>query len=249
MDEHINPYEVNEFETPVIEPSGDIRNVNTDTGAIFDYAFRFWKANFLILVAATLIQIGINFGISFVGGFLKTFLAASIGANEPAVLICGILTSITTQVASIFLAIGIIRFHLQILRGGPAELSLLFSGGDRFWSVLGFSIIAGIVLVLGFLLLIIPGFLLLLMYWPAQLLIVDKRTPVFESFKLAREITQGNLLKTFVLSIFAIGISMVGLLVFCVGIIPAQSLIGLLMCTAYLAMSGQITLPDREVMH
>ena len=61
-----------------------------------------------------------------------------------------------------------------------------------------------------------------------------------ESFGLAREITANNIGTTFLLWIVSVGISLLGLLACCVGIILAAPLAAMLFSVAYLMMSGQI---------
>jgi len=63
-----------------------------------------------------------------------------------------------------------------------------------------------------------------------------------ESFGLAHEITTNNWGTTFLLWIVSVGISLLGLLACCVGIVAAAPLAALLFSVAYLMMSGQIPL-------
>ena len=117
---------------------------------------------------------------------------------------------------------------------------MLFSGGERLLPTIGVSVLLGLAAGVGFLLLIIPGIIVILFYWPSYYLVVDRRTPVMQAFTVARSITKGNELTTFVMGLLAFAICFVGLLALCVGIIAAQPLALLMIACAYLMMSGQI---------
>src|SRR5438477_94252 len=80
----------------------------------------------------------------------------------------------------------------------------------RMRPLIGMWLIAVVLMMVGFLLLIVPGVLLLLAFWPAYYLIVDGRAGVIESFSVARRITEGNWGSAFVLYIMSIGISLLG---------------------------------------
>ena len=106
--------------------------------------------------------------------------------------------------------------------------------------LIGAWLIAVIPMLIGFLLLIVPGVILLLMFWPAYYLIIDGRAGVIESFSVARRITEGNWGSAFVLYMMSIAISLLGCAAVCVGLIFALPLVSVMWAVAYLMMSGQL---------
>jgi uncharacterized membrane protein len=144
------------------------------------------------------------------------------------------------NVIQIFLGIGEVKMVLALLRGQPSSINTLFSGGERFLPTLGFSILFGLLLLGGLILLIIPFFILLFMFWPAYYLVVDRRTPVMQSFGLATEISRGNTLNTLLLTLSSMGIGLLGFLACGVGILFAQPLAMAVFGSGYLMMSGQL---------
>lgn len=70
--------------------------------------------------------------------------------------------------------------------------------------------------------------------------VIDRKTPVMQSFSLAREITKGNELTTFLMGLLAMGIVLIGVLALCVGLVFAQPLAAMLFACGYLIMSGQL---------
>jgi hypothetical protein len=217
----------------------EIRNVVPELGDIFQYAWNTWKYHLGLLVGATVIIFALFFMLGVISGFIGAALQQN-GEPTPASSIFGTVFSIFNNLLSIFLGIGYLKLMLDLLRGKPTSISTLFSGGDRFLSILGFSILFGLMLFGGFLLLIVPGVIMLFRFWPAYYLVVDRSVPVMKSFGMAWEITRGNSANTFLLMLSAFGIGILGMLACGIGLFFSQPLALLLFCTAYLMMSGQL---------
>lgn len=239
-----NPYNPPSFSTDygVTPGQAGIGNVKADIGEVLNYSFRVWKENLGILIGATLIVFGISIGFAIFNGVIDVVLKG--GFDRPAngtSLSVSVLLSIVSNLAQIFIVIGCVKLFLALLRGQDASLGMVFSGGDRFLPTLGISILLSI----GFFLCVIPGIIVMILYWPAYFLVVDQKKPVMESFSPARIITQGNEMTSFLLALLNFGIMMVGFIALCFGIIPAYPLAMLLFPCAYLVMSGQLD-PKRE---
>lgn len=238
-----NPYNPPAFSfdsTPAPHPSG-VRNVKADINDILNYSFKVWKQNLGLLVTATLIVAGISFGFAIFNAIIDFVLRG--GTDRPsnaASVSAALIRSIVSNVVQIFLGIGNLKLLLALLRGQNASLGMLFSGGDRLLATIGVSILLGLAVAVGLLLLIVPGIIVMLFYWPAYSLVVDQKTPVMESFSLARTITKGNVLTTFLVVLLSMGIIIVGFIALCIGVFVTQSLAMLLFACAYLVMSGQI---------
>ncbi len=234
-----NPYNPPSFskEYEATPQQGGFGNVKADIGDVLNYAFRVWKENLGILVAAAIMVIGVSIAFSIFNGVIDIVLKGGVDrpSNATSILV-SIFLSLTSFIVQTFIAIGYAKLQLALLRGQNASFGMLFGGGDRFLSTLGVSILLSI----GFLACIIPGIIVTLLYWPAYFLVVDQKKRVFESFSLARTITQGNELTSFLAALLAFGICMVGLLCLCVGVFVAQPLAMLLFPCAYLVMSGQL---------
>ncbi len=96
------------------------------------------------------------------------------------------------------------------------------------------------------LLCIIPGIILMLMFWPVNVLVIDNKTGVLDSFSVASNITEGNRGTTFVLALASLGIAILGVLACGVGLLFAMPLVAVSWVTAYLMMSGQVSAqPDQ----
>jgi uncharacterized membrane protein len=130
----------------------------------------------------------------------------------------------------------------KMARRQRVEFADLFRGGPQFLSTLGIYILLGLTVAAGYLLCIVPGIIAMLIWWPCYFLVIDKKSTVMDSFGLAREITANNVGTAFLLWIVSVGISLLGVLACCVGIILAAPLTAMMFSVAYLMMSGQIPL-------
>jgi hypothetical protein len=88
--------------------------------------------------------------------------------------------------------------------------------------------------------LIIPGIIVILFCWPAYFVVVDRKTPIMQSFSLARVITKGNEMTTFLMRMLSMGIVLIGFFALCIGIVFAQPLAMLLFACGYLVTSSQL---------
>lgn len=214
---------------------------------ILNYAWQLWQQHLGILLGVTVTGIAINYALSIVFTIPQMALQAN-DQNEAAVVV-NLLGSLLGQCVQIFLGIGIARIALKLARRQRAEFSDLFSGGPLFLPVLGVSILIGLAVFFGMVLLIIPGIILALMLWPAYYLVVDQKTGVIESFSLANKVTQGNWGTAFLLWVLSVGIMILGILALCIGVIFAAPLVTMLWAVAYLMMSGQIPVQPAYAQH
>ena len=240
-----NPYAAPSFSaespySPFQMGDGEIKNVKAEIGDIFNYALKVWKENLGILIGASLIIFSLAFGLAFFQSFVESMLKGIDQRPTAASSTFVLIFSILSNVVQVFVAIGNVQLMLALLRGQPANVGMLFGGGGRLLPTIGVSLLLGLAIGVGFLLLIIPGIIVILFYWPSYYLVVDRRTSVMQAFTVARSITKGNELTTFVMGLVSFAICFVGVLALCVGIIAAQPLAMLMIACAYLMMSGQI---------
>jgi hypothetical protein len=185
-------------------------------------------------------------GISFLLGFVSQIAAFGAAQIEPMLAVAILLVAqIVTMVVQVFLGIGQVKVCLELARTGRSEFGTLFTGGDRILPVLGFSILAGVAVTLGFVLLIVPGILLILFFWGSYYEVVDGRSKVMDSFSNAYEYCKLNVGTTFVIGLAGFGIVMLGFLALLIGVIFAVPLVMMMQAVAYLMMSGQISVQGR----
>ncbi len=95
-------------------------------------------------------------------------------------------------IASILIQIGYTKMFLKMTDGETPKFEELFTHYKLFWKYLGTSILVGLIVIGGFILLIIPGIIWALKYSFAQYVIIDTGTGVKASIKESGLITQGS---------------------------------------------------------
>tara|TARA_R110002049_G_scaffold2750_8_gene22275 strand:+ start:226438 stop:227130 length:693 start_codon:yes stop_codon:yes gene_type:complete len=218
--------------------TGTMTVTPVQAGDVLNYATMIWKNNLGVLIGAAVIIVlfsaffsGISSGIS---GLIKQ------GGNQEMAAAVGVGLSLLDNAIQLFLNIGMTKLTLSLCRGRGGTIGTLFSGGDRFLPILGTGIIAFVAVAIGFLMLIVPGILLLLFFWPYYYLIVDRQCPAMESFSAAYEIAKPNAGNTVLIWLLTMAIGIIGFLAFCVGIFAAIPLISVLWSTSYLMMRGEL---------
>ena len=120
-----------------------VQNTVPEFDNIFDHAVTVWKANLWMLIAATLITfLVIPFGFNIASATVQGLVNSV--ENPILAMIFGVILTTVAIVLNVFLGVGSTKFSIQVLRGGPANLGVLFQGGNRLLPVLGLLILWGI---------------------------------------------------------------------------------------------------------
>lgn len=116
------------------------------------------------------------------------------------------IASLIVFFATTFLQLGSTSYFLKIARGEEAEISELFSKGNLLLKVFVSALIAGIIVGFGFVLLIIPGIILLLGYVMMRYVYLDNpEIGIIEALKKSREMMKGHKWQYFCLCLSFIG--------------------------------------------
>src|SRR5262249_17854532 len=83
---------------------------------------------------------------------------------------------------------------------------------EHFLNVLGTTILQGIIIFVGLLLLVIPGIVAALMLSMSQLSAVDQKLNPVAALKESYRLTKGHVFQLFLLALIAIGINVIGAL-------------------------------------
>jgi hypothetical protein len=220
-------------------PSLPINPQPVAADAVFNYAWEIWKINLGLLLGVTVTIIAANYAIALPFQGVQMVLQQN-GEQEAAIGVA-VLAQLLVNVVQLYLGIGQVQINLKLARRQLATFGDLFGGFNVFLPLLGAWIIAWFALIFGFLLLIVPGILMILAFWPFFYLIIDRKTGVIESFSIASRITQGNWGSSFVLWIMSVGIMILGCLAMCIGMLFAMPLVSMMFAVAYLMMSGQLS--------
>ena len=129
--------------------------------------------------------------------------------------------SLISFVISIFVGIAYIRIGLRFVAGETAEFSDLWASYPLFFKYLVGSILYGLIVLAGLILLIIPGIIWGIKYQFFGYFIVDKEMPPVEAIRRSGEITKGSKWNLFVLALAFLGITILGAIACGVGLLLA----------------------------
>lgn len=133
---------------------------------------------------------------------------------------------------------GISFAYLKAARNDKLEIRDMFEAFRNYRNVVLATLLVSVIILVGSFLLIIPGIIFTCKLTFTPYLIVDRRMGVIEAVKESWRMTNGHAWTVFLIGLLAIPISIVGLLCFVVGIIPALMWIRATYASLYHAVSA-----------
>lgn len=126
---------------------------------------------------------------------------------------------VVAWVFDIAVAMGVVKMTLRFVDGDKGELVDLFSTIPMIPQYLVASVIVGVVVTVGFFLLILPG-----IYWSVRLymfpwVLVDKGVGPFEAMRQSWEMTRGSFWNLFLLGLALCAINILGMLALFFGLL------------------------------
>lgn len=160
---------------------------------------------FLINLAINLLQTVFEEG-SRMGGDQIAFLAV-------------VLSTLLGMAASFLISMGETSFFLRA-HDAPGEVTIKdLWHPEGFLKFAGASILAGVVIVVGFILLIVPGIIASILFMFVGYLVIEKGLGPIEALKESARMTKGNRMQLFLFGLALIGINLVGALALLVGLL------------------------------
>ena len=163
-------------------------------------------------------NIGFFIGLLIVMGLIEyvpDIIAVIIEEDAP---ILSIIIQIASFVLSMIIVMGLIKICLRFCDGEKGEFSDLFSCYPLFFKYLIGSILYGLIVVVGLILLIIPGIIWAIKFQFFDYLIVDKGLGPIDALEKSSEITRGVKWDLFLFAILLGIINLMGLLCLLVGL-------------------------------
>ena len=140
---------------------------------------------------------------------------------------------------STFIGMGVVAFYLAAHDNPDSvELSALWHP-QPFWKFLGASILVGLTIGVGFVLLIVPGIIATLMFMFTTFIVIDRELGPVEAMKESHRITRGHKwpLLGFLLVLMLINIA--GLMALVVGLLVTIPVSSLAVTHAYRVLGGR----------
>jgi len=137
------------------------------------------------------------------------------------------------------IGVGVICVSIDIARGKSVEWNGLLSGNKYFWRYVAGSALFMVIVMVGFMLLIVPGIFWAVKYQFFSYAIVDKNMSVIDAFKESARITENVKLELFALWAMFILINILGLAVVFVGFFVAMPVVWISMALLYLQLQNR----------
>ena len=199
-----------------------------DPMACLKRGFDLTKRHFGSILVVGLAYLGISIVATLLFGAVDNALGFGAAPQNPTIQNqfatqqqSGPVEAILGQILSIFLSLGVTRIGLNIVSGKDFSVGMLFGEGRKLIKAIAASILFGLMIVIGFICLIVPGIYLALRFGQYMFAIVDKDLGVIESFKYSSEITKNNKGKIVMMGLLAFGVIIAGLLALVVGLVFA----------------------------
>lgn len=156
----------------------------------------------------------IIFAISLVASAILGIISGVLNLNEN---IVNILSNITSTIITSFLAFGELNFYLKISRNEEVTYKELFSKTNMFLKYIILYIIIYVLTCIGFLLFIVPGFIVILMFSQVYYIVLENpEIKITDALKQSKEMMDGHkmeylslifsFLGWFILGIFTLGL-------------------------------------------
>jgi zinc-ribbon domain len=217
---------------------------------MFTAQWKGWVVLALGLFGAVMVPMTIF--IIFVFVTLSATAAASSDASGVGIFLifaCFFLLMLVMLPLSALLTGGMYKAAFKQLRGGQVEFKDLFSARDRYVPLLGGMLLHGVLVALGGLLCVIPGFIVAGLLFFTIPLIIDRNLGVIEAMKASAEMTKPNLL---MFTLFALVVQLIagaGEIACVVGLLATLPLMFTMSVAAYrncFGLEGAALLPAPE---
>lgn len=180
------------------------------------FGWETFKKNWQFLVGAFLVIVVIG----MIPGWLQDW------AQENASSLTFLFT-VLGWIVQMITSIGVIVISLKLVDGKKPEFADIYQHYPLLLNYFLGSVLYGLVIIAGLILLIVPGIIWGIKYQYTTYLIVDKKMSPMEAFKKSGKITQGVKMKLFYLGLIFVAITIAGMLLFGVGLIVAWPVVSL----------------------
>jgi len=202
--------------------------------AIYKSTWKTLKAHLLFILAVIAITSAIQFPINFFKGYTS---------NE----ILALILTILSWLASSVIAIGLINTFLNLIDTNTRQFPYLYNKIHLFLQYIIASSIFGIIITLGFILLIVPGIIWAIQFQFYSYLIVDKNLNFKQALKQSKALTKGYKKKLFLLGASLLFLNLLGLLAFGYGTLLTIPLSTLILAHTYRVLNPHLDTPQEEI--
>lgn len=150
--------------------------------------------------------------------YIPTFLAGQLQKSSAAL---AFLVRIVSWIVQMVVSMGFLKMALKFHDGAQGEWSDLYSSYPLILNYVAGSILYGLIVFVGTLLLIVPGIIWAIKYQFFGYLIVDQNLGPIEAIKKSGEITKGSKWHLLLFGLAISGVTLLGVLCLFVGLLVA----------------------------
>ena len=143
------------------------------------------------------------------------------------------LIKVVAALVSATFGLGLAKIYLRFCDGEKPIFENLFDGLTRAHIWIGAMFIAGVAIVMGLVLLIVPGIIISLRLWFVGFVLVDERTGPIDAIQRSWDITRGHTMNLLLLFIVLLGVNILGLCCLGVGLLISVPISGIAMAYVY----------------
>ena len=198
-----------------------------------------FKANWVTLFF-TFVVAGVTV-IPFLAGYVMMY-ASILSHKDPsgAMPVMGV-GWIMMMLGAPFFSVGLHRIWITAARGGTPTFGMLFDGFDRYFAMLGCTLLMALVIDVGLMLCIVPGFIAILGLSLAPWFVVDQNMGPVAALQASWRVTTGHKMKLFVYMLLSAAVGMVGEFACGIGIYAAYAIIFVGYAVIYMRLTGTAT--------
>ncbi|WP_102408123.1 hypothetical protein [Parabacteroides bouchesdurhonensis] len=201
---------------------------------VFNTSWKYTKSQIWVLV-------GLMIGMFIISFTLSIFALPASGSITGQIVV-----NLISMIISMIFSLGYIKNLFQTLDGIEPQFSAYGQQARKLFTYFIASIIVGITVLIGCIIFIIPGIYLALRLQFFQALIVEEDAGIIDSIKLSWKITEGQVGQLFILMLTMIGIAIIGLLLFGIGILFATPLIYMMYCYTFRKLNAIVIAENPE---
>lgn len=211
-----------------------------EVGDVLSRTWEIFKLRWLPCVAATWGVPFILAGVCAPFILIVVFTSMNAQGDAASIVAASLLLGAVAVAASVWMALGIHAFMLKLARGEEASARDLFGETSLLVPALLATVLVGAAVMFGFMLLIVPGVILSLMFSQFINVMVDREVGAIEALRLSIAATEGNKVTLLLLGLLMWAVNTVAATLTCgLSALVVAPFISLMGSVAYLAMTGQ----------
>jgi uncharacterized membrane protein len=138
-----------------------------------------------------------------------------------------IIVSLCSWIIGSLMTLGVVKIGLKIYNGEAFEIAEMFTNYQPLLNYLLASILYIVAVILGLVLLIIPGIIIAIRMSFYVYLMVDKNMNPVDALKESWKMTKGSFWRLFLFSLLTLGVIVLGILALLVGVVVAVPVVSL----------------------